>query len=229
MNAAVLLAEPEPSTREFLQRHLADDGFDVLGAEAEREALELAERLRPSLVLSSPELCRRLREGEPGRSWDREVPVIVLGGTEADTVDRVRAFDRGCDDYVPRPFHYDELLARIRAVLRRTSPSLRERVEAGPIAVDLVTRRATVHGRAVTLPAKETTCLRSSRPSPSASSPRSNCCARSGAISRSVVRALWTRTPRGFAASCGRPEPAPVWSTSGASATGCSVSEPRVS
>ena len=41
MNAAVLLAEPEPSTREFLQRHLADDGFDVLGAEAEREALEL--------------------------------------------------------------------------------------------------------------------------------------------------------------------------------------------
>src|SRR5438067_8783665 len=100
---AVLLAEPEPSTREFLQRHLADDGFDVLGAEAEREALELVERLQPSLVLSSPELCRRLREGEPGRSWNREVPVIVLGGSEADTIDRVRAFDRGCDDYVPRP------------------------------------------------------------------------------------------------------------------------------
>jgi DNA-binding response OmpR family regulator len=155
MNAAVLLAEPELSTREFLQRHLADDGFDVLGAEAEREALELLERLKPSLVLSSPDLCRRLREGEPGRTWDREVPVIVLGATEADTVDRVRAFDRGCDDYVPRPFHYDELLARIRAVLRRTSPSLRDKLEAGPIAIDLVTRRATVHGRTLTLPAKE--------------------------------------------------------------------------
>ena len=155
MNSALLLAEPEPSTREFLQRHLADDGFDVLGAEADREALELLERLKPSLVLSSPELCRRLREGEPGRSWDREVPVIVLGGTEADSVDRVRAFDRGCDDYLPRPFHYDELLARIRAVLRRASPSLRDRLEAGPIAVDLVTRRATVHGRTVALPAKE--------------------------------------------------------------------------
>ena len=152
---AVLLAEPEPSTREFLQRHLADDGFDVLGAEAEREALELVERLQPSLVLSSPELCRRLREGEPGRSWNREVPVIVLGGSEADTIDRVRAFDRGCDDYVPRPFHYDELLARIRAVLRRTSPSLRDRLEAGPIAVDLVTRRVAIHARPVTLPAKE--------------------------------------------------------------------------
>jgi DNA-binding response OmpR family regulator len=155
VNAALLLAEPEPTTREFLQRHLADDGFDVLGAEAEREALDLVERLKPSLVLSSPELCRLLREGEPGRSWDREVPVIVLGGSEADTVDRVRAFDRGCDDYVSRPFHYDELLARIRAVLRRASPPARDRLEAGPIVVDLVTRRVTVHSRAVVLPAKE--------------------------------------------------------------------------
>src|SRR5262249_47388916 len=136
MNAALLLAEPESTTREFLQRHLADDGFDVLGAEAEREALELLERVKPSLVLSSPQLCRRLREGEPGRSWDRGVAVIVLGRSEADTVDRVRAFARGCDDYVPRPFHYDELLARIRAVLRRTSPSHGDVLEAGARTVD---------------------------------------------------------------------------------------------
>jgi DNA-binding response OmpR family regulator len=155
VNAALLLAESEPTTREFLERHLADDGFDVLGANAEREALDLVERLHPSLVLTSTELCRRLREGAPGRSWDREVPVIVLGDTQEDAVDRVRAFDRGCDDYVPRPFHYDELLARIRAVLRRTAPPQHERLHAGPILVDLVTRRATVHGRAVSLAAKE--------------------------------------------------------------------------
>ncbi len=155
MNAAVLLADNEPSTREFLERHLADDGFDVLPAQAEREALDLVERVKPSLVLTSTDLCRRLREGEPGRSWDREVPVIVLGGSQADAVDRVRAFDRGCDDYVARPFHYDELLARIRAVLRRTSPSPRERLEAGAIAVELTTRRTTVRGRRVALPAKE--------------------------------------------------------------------------
>jgi DNA-binding response OmpR family regulator len=155
MNAAVLLAEPEPGTREFLERHLADDGFDVLRAEAEREALELVERLKPSLVLTSTELCRRLREGEPGRSWDRDVPVIVLGDSQADAVDRVRAFSRGCDDYVARPFHYDELLARIRAVLRRAAPSPRERLVAGPILVDRITRRVTVHGRALALPAKE--------------------------------------------------------------------------
>ena len=155
VNAALLLAESEPATREFLARHLVDDGFDVLGAEAEREALDLVERLKPSLVLTSTELCRRLREGEPGRSWDREVPVIVLGGNAADAVDRVRAFDRGCDDYVPRPFHYDELLARIRAVLRRTSPSPRDRLDAGAISIDLSTRRVAVHGRRLTLPAKE--------------------------------------------------------------------------
>jgi DNA-binding response OmpR family regulator len=155
MNAAVLLAESEPVTREFLERHLADDGFDVLRAEAEREALELVERLKPSLVLTSTELCRRLREGEPGRSWDREIPVIVLGDSQADAVDRVRAFNRGCDDYVARPFHYDELLARIRAVLRRTAPSPRERLVAGTIVVDRVTRTAAVDGRQLTLPAKE--------------------------------------------------------------------------
>ena len=155
MNAAVLLAETEPSTRDFLARHLVDDGFDVLPAEAERDALELVERLKPSLVLTSIELCRRLREGEPGRSWDREIPVIVLGDNQADAVDRVRAFDRGCDDYVARPFHYDELLARIRAVLRRTSPSARDRLHAGAIAIDLVTRRVTVNGQALSLPAKE--------------------------------------------------------------------------
>ena len=155
MNASLLLAEPEASTREFLQRHLADDGFEVVGADAETDALDLLERVKPSLVLSSPELCRLLRDGEPGRSWDRDVPVIVLGDSDADAVDRVRAFDRGCDDYVPRPFHYDELLARIRAVLRRTSPPSRDRLEVGPIGVDLVTRRVTVGGRTVALPAKE--------------------------------------------------------------------------
>ena len=85
--------------------------------------LDLAERLRPDLVVGTElELCRRLREGEPGRFWDRNVPVILLGRHDADVVDRVRALERGADDYLGRPFSYEELLARIRAVLRRTSP-----------------------------------------------------------------------------------------------------------
>ena len=55
--------------------------------------------------------------------WRGEAPVIVLGRPEADPVDRVRAFRRGCDDYVPRPFHYEELVARIHAVLRGDAPA----------------------------------------------------------------------------------------------------------
>ena len=149
--------------RGFLERHLAEDGFRVVGAGGCGEALELLERARPDLVLvGTPlldttgfELCRRLREGEPGRSWNRDVPLILLGQPDADAVDRLRAFDRGCDDYVPKPFVYDELLARIRAVLRRAVPGHRDVLEAGDVVVDKATRRVTVLGRTVPLSGKE--------------------------------------------------------------------------
>jgi DNA-binding response OmpR family regulator len=79
----------------------------------------------------------------------------VLGEARADAVDRVHAFERGCDDFVPRPFHYEELVARIHAVLRRTQPGIRERLAAGPLAIDRAARRVTVHGLTVALSAKE--------------------------------------------------------------------------
>jgi DNA-binding response OmpR family regulator len=158
MPSALLLTEPEEATRSFLERHLIQDGFDVVEAE-NGEALDLVELARPDLVLIGDpeglELCRRLREGRPGRSWGREVPVILLGAQESDPVDRVRAFDRGCDDYLDRPFHYDELVARIRAVLRRTAPPESERLAAGEIEIDKPTRRVTVAGERVELPTKE--------------------------------------------------------------------------
>ena len=158
MSSALLLTEAEATTRSFLARHLTQDGFEVVGAE-NGNALDLLEEARPDLVLIGDpeglELCRRLREGEPGRSWDREVPVIVLGLQESDPVDRVRAFDRGCDDYLDRPFHYDELVARIRAVLRRVTPPAAERLQAGEIEIDRPTRRVTVAGERVVLPSKE--------------------------------------------------------------------------
>ena len=79
MPSAVLVAEPELETRELLGRQLRDDGFDVLGAARRSEALELAETARPDVVLLAElDLCLRLRRGEPGRTWDRNVPVIVL-------------------------------------------------------------------------------------------------------------------------------------------------------
>jgi DNA-binding response OmpR family regulator len=157
MSHALLVAEPEESVGGFLERHLADDGYDVMRAGDGEATLELAEVMRPDLVLLGAELevCRRLREGEPGRSWDRRVPVIVLGQPQADAVDRVRAFDRGCDDYVSRPFHYDELLARFRAVLRRATAVPGDLLDAGEIVIDRSTRCVTVGGAFVPLPAKE--------------------------------------------------------------------------
>src|SRR6476660_506407 len=95
----------------------------VLVAERRSEALELAESARPDLVLLAElDLCLRLRRGEPGRTWDRNVPVIVLAPS-SEPVERVRALDRGADDVVGRPFSYEELLARIRALLRRSTPA----------------------------------------------------------------------------------------------------------
>jgi DNA-binding response OmpR family regulator len=163
MSAAVLLAESEPQVRGLLERQLQIAGFAVIGTGAGSEVLNLAEQASPDLVVvghelpdaSAAELCRRLREGEPGRSWNREVPVIVLGGAESDTIERVKAFERGCDDYLARPFHYEELVARIRAVLRRTSPDLREQLVAGEIELDRQTRRVTVCGERIFLAGKE--------------------------------------------------------------------------
>jgi DNA-binding response OmpR family regulator len=139
MSTALLLAEPQPDTRSFLERHLRNDGFQVVGDE-----------VRPDLVLlgdtAALDECRA-RHGD--------VPVIVLGEAESDAVDRVRALERGCDDYLTRPFAYEELLARIRAVLRRTLPAAHETRRAGPIVADLATRCVTVGGRPITLAGKE--------------------------------------------------------------------------
>ncbi len=156
-SSSLLLAEPEPETGLFLERHLRDDGFSVVRTEDADGTLELAERARPDLVLLGTELevCRRLRQGEPGRSWNRDVLVIVLGRAEADAVDRVRAFDRGADDFLPRPFLYDELVARIRAVLRRASPPPGQLLEAGELVIDRAARCVTIRGRRLALPAKE--------------------------------------------------------------------------
>jgi DNA-binding response OmpR family regulator len=154
MPSAVLVAEPELETREYLGRHLRDDGFDVLGAARRSEALELAESARPDVVLLAElDLCLRLRRGEPGRTWDRNVPVIVIAPS-SDPVERVRALDRGADDVLGRPFAYEELLARIRALLRRTTGG-GEVVVAGDIEVDRRTRRVTVRDVSVGLSAKE--------------------------------------------------------------------------
>ena len=135
MSTAVLLAEPEP----FLERHLTNDGFRLVD-----------EAARPDLVLLGSSAAL-----EEFRARHGDVPVIVLGGPESDAVDRVRALERGCDDFLVRPFAYEELLARIRAVLRRTAPAPHEVRRAGAIAADLATRSVTVGDVALSLAGKE--------------------------------------------------------------------------
>jgi len=139
MSTALLLADSEPSTRGFLERHLRDDGFKVVDGE-----------VRPDLVLLGDSAAL-----DECRARHGDVPVIVLGEPDSDAVDRVRALERGCDDFLVRPFAYEELLARIRAVLRRTTPDPHEVRRAGLVEVDLATRGVTVNGTVVALAGKE--------------------------------------------------------------------------
>lgn len=134
--AALLLADAEPETRGLLERRLPRDGFELVGA-----------RGRPDLVLAG--------DGDAVERWVARAPVIVLGREQADVLDRVHAFRRGCDDYVARPFDYQELVERIRAVLRRARPPAEEVLDAPPVRIDLATRDVRVSGRRVELAQKE--------------------------------------------------------------------------
>ncbi|MEO8290563.1 MAG: response regulator transcription factor [Gaiellaceae bacterium] len=164
VGGTVLVVEHESPVRAYLEQQLADDGFEVLSTDRCTAALELVEQARPQLVLldavlpdgSGFELCSRLREGEPGRAWDRDVPVIMVSA-RSDPVDRVRGFARGCDDYVAKPFVYDELVdvARMRAVLRRSEGPRHARLTVRDLEIDLAARLVTVGGEAVHLSAKE--------------------------------------------------------------------------
>lgn len=140
MSTALLLAETEPSARSFLARHLSHDGFEVVTELGEGRRVDLA-------LVGSPTGCRTLRE----RAGD--VPVIVVA-PEGDRVDKMRALQDGADDVVTDPFDYEELLWRIRAVLRRSSRAPRTLI-VGDLRIDPVTRRVTLAGAIVELAAKE--------------------------------------------------------------------------
>jgi DNA-binding response OmpR family regulator len=136
MTKAVLLAESEPETRGFLERHLRRDGFEIAAPGGPFD-----------LVLAG--------DVDAVDHWVERAPVIVIGREDADAIDCIDALRRGCDDYVERPFSYQELLERIRAVLRRTQPRDPEVVEAPPVRIDVRTRVARVEGRRLQLSQKE--------------------------------------------------------------------------
>ena len=138
---ALLLAEPEATMRGFLARQLRSDGFDVLAFSSTDELPRAAEP--DVLVLGDPDALDRCRVPD--------CPVIVLG--RADPEAKVRALER-CDDYLTRPFVYEELVARIRAVLRRCPPRS-ELLDLGDLVVDRRARRVLAHGREIDVSQKE--------------------------------------------------------------------------
>jgi DNA-binding response OmpR family regulator len=166
---SLLLLEDDELTREFLSDNLTADGFRVFTASRSDEGLRALEARSPNLLVldlaledgNGLELLDRIRASDGlATRVDPQLPVIVLTG-RAGEADRVRSFARGADDHVCKPFLYPELVARIRAVLRRAEGRPRRGViRVGGLSVDPLTRAVTLDGRAITLSAKEFALLR---------------------------------------------------------------------
>jgi DNA-binding response OmpR family regulator len=160
----VLVVDDEPHILGFLAENLVADDFDVHVARSLAQARSRLSACAPDLVLldvglgdgSGFDLCREIRDADPLQvRYSPEVAIILLTA-RAEEVDRVRGFRRGADDYLSKPFHYPELVARINALLRRTM-AVRDRdiVQAAGINLDLSTREVFVAGEPVSLSAKE--------------------------------------------------------------------------
>jgi two-component system phosphate regulon response regulator PhoB len=145
MKPTILVVEDEAAISTLLAYNLDREGYKVVEAVDGEEALLMVEEEKPDLILldwmlpqiSGIEVCRRLRN----RAESRNVPIIMLTA-RGEEADRIRGLDIGADDYITKPFTMNELLARIRAVLRRIRPALAgDSVQFGNIQVDRAAHR----------------------------------------------------------------------------------------
>jgi two-component system OmpR family response regulator len=151
----VLVVEDEPDLLGSLMKALREDGYAVDGAPDGEEGLYKAESydydaIVLDLMLPSIdgwELLRRLRK-------TRKTPVLLLTARDA-VRDRVRGLDTGADDYLVKPFELDELLARLRALIRRSASQAQPRLQIGSVVIDTAARTVTRRGQPVTLTARE--------------------------------------------------------------------------
>ena len=155
MSERILVIEDDPAILKLLQRGLAYEGYLVDTAVDGRSGLLMARDNHPDLVvldwrwpgMDGLEVCHRLRTGG-------EVPIVML--TAKDTIqDRVQGLDAGADDYLVKPFNLDELLARIRALLRRTQVKRIPILEFLDLKLDTGSRQASREERVISLTAKE--------------------------------------------------------------------------
>ncbi len=151
----ILVIEDEQKIADFLRRGLTYEGFQVDVRVDGESGLKAARDNPPDLVildimlpgLDGFEVCRRLRAGGP-------VPILML--TARDSVsDRVKGLDSGADDYVVKPFHFEELIARVRALLRRSRPSEEMVLHFADLTLNVTTREVTRGTRKVELTTKE--------------------------------------------------------------------------
>ena len=159
MPADVLIVEDEPDIRNLIVHHLTRDGFRCRTAGSGAEALARVRVAAPDLVvldlmlpeMTGLEVCRRLR-ADPTTAG---VPIIMLTA-KTDEVDRIVGLEMGADDYVAKPFSPKELVARVRAVLRRARPGEATRpLAVGTVSLDTSRHVVTVGGRPVELTPKE--------------------------------------------------------------------------
>ena len=159
----VLIVEDEAALVTMLRYNLESEGYRVSEAVDGEEAILLVIEEPPDLILldwmlpslSGIEVCRRIRRNESAR----DVPIIMLTARGEDS-DRVRGLDSGADDYITKPFSPLELMARVRAVLRRSQPSDHERLVYGDIEMDLARHRVQRGGRDLHLGPTEYRLLR---------------------------------------------------------------------
>lgn len=156
MPARILVVEDDPAISELIMFHLKKEDMQAIAAYDGRQALELFQANRPDLIildlmlpiLDGHEVCRRIRRVS-------DVPIIILTAKELEE-DRVKGLDLGADDYVTKPFSPKELMARIRAVLRRSGYSRDdETLVSGPLLLDKKKRQVLVDGKEVELTPKE--------------------------------------------------------------------------
>ena len=167
--ATVLVVEDQKPTRSFLADNLSADGYDVLEADCAAQAERLIEARAPDLAIidlglpdrDGLDLVARVRDADRvAAGLDPDLPILILTG-RAGELDRLRGFSRGCDDYVVKPFSYQELLARIRALLRRNRHRTRSgRLRAGSLEIDPASRQVWLRGRLLALSKKEFALLR---------------------------------------------------------------------
>ncbi len=155
MSTRILIVEDEPPLIEVLRYNLASEGFSTLVATDGEEALLLVEEENPDLIildwmlpeLSGIDVCRRLRETKNFKT----IPIIMLNARGEES-DKILGLDAGADDYVVKPFSPSELIARVRAVLRRADPEFgEEKIEYAGISLDLTAHKASRNGRAIHL------------------------------------------------------------------------------